>query len=58
MLMTGDVSAKLEARAAEVGVPILHKPVRPQVLRASLVDLIRRPSAQSTSPLIGKAGVD
>ncbi len=40
LLMTGDVSAQLEARAADVGVEILHKPVRPKVLRASLVELV------------------
>ncbi len=45
LLMTGDVSAQLEAQASEVGVQILHKPVRPKVLRASLIDLLSQPSS-------------
>lgn len=42
LLMTGDVSPQLEAKARDARVRILHKPVRPKVLRASLVDLISR----------------
>ena len=47
LLMTGDVSAQLELQAGEVGVQVLHKPVRPKVLRDSLVRLIGRSAAQA-----------
>lgn len=43
LLMTGDVSAALEERAAAVGVRVLHKPVRPQVLRSCLMELMATP---------------
>jgi CheY-like chemotaxis protein len=33
LLMTGDVSSRLELDARSQGVPVLHKPVRPQLLR-------------------------
>lgn len=42
LLMTGDVSAQLEARAHEVGVQVLHKPVRPAVFRTHLLELMGR----------------
>jgi signal transduction histidine kinase/CheY-like chemotaxis protein len=40
LLMTGDVSAQLETQAREAGVQVLHKPVRPKVLRESVLRLI------------------
>lgn len=40
LLMTGDVSAQLESLARDSGVRVLHKPVRPQLLRSSLVELM------------------
>lgn len=40
LLMTGDVSAQLELQALEVGVRVLHKPVRPKVLKDNLVQLV------------------
>jgi hypothetical protein len=39
------VSAQLEARAGEFGVQVLHKPVRPQLLRKSLLQLIAQVEA-------------
>ena len=42
LLMTGDVSAHLETQAREAGVQVLHKPVRPKVLRESVLRLIRQ----------------
>lgn len=52
LLMTGDVSPQLEAQAREAGVRILHKPVRPKVLRSSLVDLMggAPPTGSDSSP--------
>ena len=44
LLMTGDVSAQLESQAHDSGVRVLHKPVRPQLLRASLGELMASPS--------------
>ena len=44
LLMTGDVSAQLESLAHDSGVRVLHKPVRPQLLRASLVELVASPA--------------
>jgi CheY-like chemotaxis protein len=49
LLMTGDVSAPLEARAGEFGVQVLHKPVRPQLLRKSLLQLIAQLEAPQRS---------
>ena len=43
LLMTGDVSAQLDSLAHDSGVRVLHKPVRPQLLRASLVELMASP---------------
>jgi len=40
MLMTGDVSAQLESRAQEYSVDVLHKPVRPAILRKGLLGLL------------------
>ncbi len=40
LLMTGDVSAQLEAQAHEAGVRVMHKPVRPKVLQRGLMDLL------------------
>ena len=53
LLMTGDVSAQLESLAHDSGVRVLHKPVRPQLLRASLVELMASPVSglgQDTGP--------
>lgn len=49
LLMTGDVSAPLEAKAREVGVQVLHKPVRPSVFRAHLLELMGRASAAESA---------
>jgi len=52
LLMTGDVSAKLEAEAGRSQVGILHKPVRPAVLQHRMLGLLHAPtlaSSQSTS---------
>ena len=49
LLMTGDVSAQLEAQAREVGVQVLHKPVRPAVFRTHLLESMGRASAADTS---------
>ena len=53
LLMTGDVSPQLETQAREAGVRILHKPVRPKVLRSNLVDLMggAAPAASGAAPL-------
>jgi CheY-like chemotaxis protein len=40
LLMTGDVSAHLEAQAREAGVRVMHKPVRPKMLQRALIDLL------------------
>jgi signal transduction histidine kinase len=37
LLMTGDVSSRLELDARSQGVPVLHKPVRPQLLREQVL---------------------
>ena len=59
LLMTGDVSAQLEAQAREVSVQVLHKPVRPSVLRTHLLGLIDRASRpQSSSPPSADAAKD
>ena len=42
LLMTGDVSAQLEASAHQQGVRVLHKPVRPQVLRDQVLELLEQ----------------
>jgi CheY-like chemotaxis protein len=42
LLMTGDVSAQLEASARLQGVRVLHKPVRPQVLREQVLELLEQ----------------
>jgi signal transduction histidine kinase len=42
LLMTGDVSAQLEASAHQQGVRVLHKPVRPQVLREQVLELLEQ----------------
>jgi signal transduction histidine kinase/CheY-like chemotaxis protein len=59
LLMTGDVSAQLEAQAQLQDVRVVHKPVRPAVLRAQVLALIE-PAAQSPepgqSPQAGKPG--
>lgn len=44
VLMTGDVSAQLESRAQEESVKVLHKPVRPAILRAGLLELLEQAS--------------
>jgi CheY-like chemotaxis protein len=49
LLMTGDVSAQLEAQAQLQDVRVVHKPVRPPVLRALVLALIE-PTAQSQEP--------
>ena len=41
LLMTGDVSAQLEAQAQEAEITVMHKPVRPRALRRSLIDLLK-----------------
>ncbi len=47
LLMTGDVSAQLEEQATAMGVQVLHKPVRPQLLRSSLMGLMASPLGAS-----------
>ncbi len=42
VLMTGDVSAQVEADAQLQGVRVLHKPVRPVVLQEFLLNLLER----------------
>ncbi len=42
MLMTGDVSAQLEASAHSQGVRVLHKPVRPLVLRDQVLEIMEQ----------------
>lgn len=42
VLMTGDVSAQLEAQAQSESLRLLHKPVRPVVLQACVVSLLSR----------------
>lgn len=58
LLMTGDVSAQLETQAREVGVRVMHKPVRPKALQRGLLDLLetaRRSAAEIAqgSPMHG-----
>ncbi len=48
LLMTGDVSSALENAAAAQRVELLHKPVRPSVLQASLLHLL---SGTGSGPL-------
>jgi hypothetical protein len=38
--MTGDVAPELEARAAQALVRVLHKPVRPAVLRQCILQAL------------------
>ncbi len=52
LLMTGDVSAQLESQATASGVQVLHKPVRPQLLRSSLVALIGSPVGGPSPPAV------
>ncbi|MCE2880397.1 MAG: hybrid sensor histidine kinase/response regulator [Comamonadaceae bacterium] len=49
LLMTGDVSAQLESSALQQGVQVLHKPVRPNLLRACVIQLLED-SAAATDP--------
>jgi signal transduction histidine kinase/CheY-like chemotaxis protein len=42
LLLTGDVSAQLEASAHSQGVRVLHKPVRPQVLRDQVLEILEQ----------------
>lgn len=42
VLITGDVAPELEARAAQAGVLILHKPVRPAVLQRCMLQLLEQ----------------
>jgi CheY-like chemotaxis protein len=51
LLMTGDVSAQLETQAREAGVQVLHKPVRPKVLRESVLRLISQAAAKADGKL-------
>jgi signal transduction histidine kinase/CheY-like chemotaxis protein len=58
LLMTGDVSAQLEAEAQVASVRVMHKPVRPRVLQLGLIDLLeggRHPNkSEAASPLDGR----
>jgi CheY-like chemotaxis protein len=47
MLMTGDVSAQLEIRAQDESVKVLHKPVRPTILRSGLLELLEQAGRDS-----------
>lgn len=47
LLMTGDVSAQLEANAGRHQVRILHKPVRPAVLQDFMLDMLPPPSSST-----------
>ena len=42
ILMTGDVAPELEARASEAAVRVLHKPVRPAVLRQCMLQALEK----------------
>ncbi len=46
LLMTGDVSSGLELRARSLGIPVLHKPVRPQWLREQVLAQLSPPAQQ------------
>jgi len=46
LLMTGDVSSGLELRARSQGIPVLHKPVRPQWLREQVLAHLSPPAQQ------------
>ncbi len=50
MLMTGDVSAQLEGRAHAQLVEVLHKPVRPTLLREGLLQLIEQAGRDGRTP--------
>lgn len=50
ILMTGDVSAQLETRATQQAVAVLHKPVRPNLLRERLVRRLDQAAVQQRSP--------
>ncbi len=50
MLMTGDVSAQLESQAQAQSVEVLHKPVRPPVMREGLLQLIEQAGRDGRSP--------
>jgi CheY-like chemotaxis protein len=41
LIITGDVSAELESRAAAAGVRIQHKPVRPQTLQRCMIEMLQ-----------------
>jgi len=43
LLMTGDVSSQLELTARSQGIPVLHKPVRPQLLREQVLARLSPP---------------
>jgi CheY-like chemotaxis protein len=49
LLMTGDVSAHLEAQAREADVRVMHKPVRPKMLQRALIDLLES-ARRATGP--------
>ncbi len=51
LLMTGDVSAQLEAQAQEAGVRVMHKPVRPKVLQRGLIELLDRDRPAGSQPI-------
>jgi CheY-like chemotaxis protein len=40
ILLTGDVAPELEARAAQAGAQIMHKPVRPAQLQRRILQLL------------------
>ncbi len=42
ILMTGDVSGQLESRAKSQSVEVLHKPIRPALLREGLIQLLEQ----------------
>lgn len=42
ILMTGDVSGQLESRAKDQSVEVLHKPIRPALLREGLIQLLEQ----------------
>lgn len=47
ILVTGDVNTDVAARAQRVGLPMLHKPVRPAKLRAALQSLLAAREGES-----------
>ncbi|MDA3914977.1 PAS domain-containing hybrid sensor histidine kinase/response regulator [Oleiagrimonas sp.] len=57
-LITADGSAELKIRARSLGIPTLHKPVKPAALRALLVAMTRGASSGGSPPAVETTPVE